>query len=104
MNKFDWIRDKYQWDRVLVVLNSYLQGYRIQKAKEHVSRIENEINVVFDLGLSRGYISHECDDSECEQCCEHVETDHGICIDCGSDESEWQSMDRYDSYKNSRHQ
>jgi predicted amidophosphoribosyltransferase len=21
----------------------------------------------------------------CSDCCEHIETDHGICIDCGAD-------------------
>lgn len=22
---------------------------------------------------------------DCSECCEHVETDHGICLDCGKD-------------------
>lgn len=29
-----------------------------------------------------------CDQQTCQACCEHDETDHGICLDCGSDESQ----------------
>lgn len=34
--------------------------------------------------------------------CEHQETDHGICLDCGEDQTEWLSMAAYDNAKNER--
>lgn len=26
-----------------------------------------------------------CDDTTCQNCCPHDETDHGLCLDCGAD-------------------
>ena len=50
----------------------------------------------------------ECNDGTlpngdpCQECCEHDETDHGICLSCGADRNEWIGAARYDSYKVSR--
>jgi ribosomal protein L32 len=39
------------------------------------------------------------DTCDCQECCEHVETDHGICMDCGADRLEWLMAKAYDYFK-----
>jgi len=43
---------------------------------------------------------HElCDNIECQQCCNHDEFDHGICLYCGLDISADLAARMYDRYK-----
>jgi hypothetical protein len=39
----------------------------------------------------------------CSECCQHEELDHGTCMNCGEDRSEWASMAAYDDYKSARY-
>lgn len=41
----------------------------------------------------------ECDETTCQECCPHDEHDHGICLDCGLDQSEDMAAAAYDRYK-----
>lgn len=36
----------------------------------------------------------KCFNSICEDCCEHNERDHGICLDCGQEEDPGVAIDR----------
>lgn len=38
-------------------------------------------------------------DQTCQECCEHNEHDHGICIDCGKDNYENMASAAYDRAK-----
>lgn len=38
-------------------------------------------------------------EESCQQCCEHAEHDHGICLDCGQDNYEDIAARAYDSAK-----
>lgn len=40
------------------------------------------------------YECEGCDDTECQDCCEHNETDHFICIDCGYETDPGEAIDR----------
>ena len=42
-----------------------------------------------------------CEDEECQTCCTHEETDHGVCMSCGYDCSEDIGARAYDRYKDS---
>lgn len=35
--------------------------------------------------------------------CEHFETDHGVCLDCGEDQTEWLAMAAYDRAKDAKY-
>lgn len=38
-----------------------------------------------------------CDAEECQACCEHEETDHGICLMCEHYDEEWATRGFRDS-------
>lgn len=43
-----------------------------------------------------------CDASDCEECCDHHELDHFVCMDCGKDLTEQKMSDAYDRAKDIR--
>jgi hypothetical protein len=43
--------------------------------------------------------SVQTSDETCQQCCEHNEHDHGICVDCGKDNYEDIAARAYDRAK-----
>jgi len=30
-------------------------------------------------------LDHKCEQDDCQECCEHDEHEHGVCINCGKD-------------------
>jgi len=48
-------------------------------------------------------IEHEpCDDAGCQECCMHDEHDHGICLDCGMDRTEFLVCDAEYAFEGDR--
>ncbi len=43
-----------------------------------------------------------CEASECQECCQHDERDHGICLDCGHEENPGAAIDRAMDYLEDR--
>jgi hypothetical protein len=39
-----------------------------------------------------------CDAQDCQECCQHDERDHGICLDCAHEEDPGAAIDRATDY------
>lgn len=39
-----------------------------------------------------------CEQEGCQDCCQHDERDHGICLDCGHEEDPGEAIDRAMDY------
>ena len=35
-----------------------------------------------------------CEETACQDCCDHQERDHGICLDCSQEEDPGEAIDR----------
>jgi hypothetical protein len=56
------------------------------------------------MNLDLAFHQEPCDDSECQMCCMHNEHDHGVCIDCGLDQTEDFAARAYDDAKDARYE
>lgn len=64
-----------------------LHGEDPKHVLRHIQAVRREL--VGDLEGCSG-----CDYPGCEECCQHGERDHGICLDCGHEEDPGAAVDR----------
>lgn len=43
-------------------------------------------------------LGQPCDETDCQECCEHYQTDHYICMDCGEEMDPGEAIDRAMDY------
>lgn len=71
----------------------------LEKHKEDDIRQLAIIANVENVNVDWHALGEPCDDGDCQECCEHMSLDGGICEDCGADRTEHLMARAYDLYK-----
>jgi hypothetical protein len=76
----------------LKVFESANDRETIYQVRRHLKTVEAKLNAEHT----------PCEESGCQECCEHDEFDHGICLDCGYEKDPGEDIDRAMDYGEDR--